>query len=134
MPIVNKIGITQKVVVFDRDGKFLTIQRSKTAPVHALCWDLPGGELEYGEDPVSGIKRETTEEAGIEISNIKPFDVYGKDHGNDVGFWVTIAYRAEAVSTDVKLSYEHDDFKWVTAEEFLKLPSSEKLVKFIENV
>lgn len=128
----KNIGVTQKAVVFQTGGKFLVVRRSKTAPSHPLKWDLPGGELEYGEDPLIGIAREIKEEAGLEAKNLKPFDVFG--HENPVGFWVTLAYTCEATGGSVKLSCEHDDFKWVTKEEFLKLDSTDKLRQFVSKL
>ena len=128
----KNIGVTQKAVVLRADRKFLTMRRSKTAPSHPLAWDLPGGELEYGEDPRAGIIREIKEETGLEVKDVKPFDVFG--HENSVGFWVTICYACESVGDAVVISYEHDDFKWVTKEEFYKLPAPEKIIQFIKNV
>lgn len=129
----KNIGVTQKAVVFRDDRKFLAIRRSKTAPSHPLAWDLPGGELEYGENPIAGIAREIKEETGLEVSDLRPFDVFGRE--NPVhGFWVTIAYKCEAVGDTVKLSIEHDDFKWVTKDEFLKLDSTDKLRQFVSKL
>ncbi len=128
----KNIGVTQKAVVIRADGKFLTMRRSKTAPSHPLAWDLPGGELEYGEDPVAGIIREIKEETGLAIQDSKPFDVFG--HKNPGGFWVTIAYVCKAKTSDVTLSYEHTDYQWVTKEEFLKLPSTPKNIRFVTNL
>lgn len=127
----KNICITQKAIVLRNDGKFLVIKRSKTAPSHPLAWDLPGGELEYGENPFAGIVREIKEETGLDVSNVKPFDVFG--HENPVGYWVTIAYICDSVSSDVVLSYEHTEFQWVTREEFLKLPSTPKNISFVKN-
>ncbi|MEK7574666.1 MAG: NUDIX domain-containing protein [Patescibacteria group bacterium] len=125
------IRVTQKAIVLRKDGKFLTLFRSKTAPSFPLSWDLPGGQLEYGEDPVAGIVREIKEESGLDVSNVKIFDVFG--HENAVGYWVTIAYRCDALSEEVALSYEHIDYRWVTKEEFLKLPSMPKNIHFVNN-
>jgi len=127
----KNIRVTQKAIVFRNDGKFLAIKRSKTAPSHPLAWDLPGGELEYGEIPFSGIAREVKEETGLEVKDLKPFDVFGQE--NHVGFWVTIAYTCEAVSPEVVLSYEHTDYRWLTKEEFLKLSSTPKNLRFVKN-
>lgn len=127
----QSVGVTQKAVVVRSDGKFLVLRRSKTAPSNPLKWDLPGGVLEYRENPVFGIEREIKEEAGLTVAHMKPFDVFG--HENPVGFWITIAYMCKFTSGEVTLSYEHDDFKWVTKEEFKKLESSEKITQFVNN-
>ena len=117
---MEKIGVSQKVIIFNNEGKFLALRRSKTAPLNALKWDFPGGELGFGEDAIEGIIREAKEEGGLEVKDLRPFDV--ESHVNEDGvFWVTIAYIAEAISKEVKLSYEHDQFRWVGAEEFLEL-------------
>ena len=71
----KNICVTQKAIVVRKDGKFLTILRGKTAPSHPLAWDLPGGELEYGEDPIAGIAREIKEESSLEVSGLKPYDI-----------------------------------------------------------
>ncbi len=129
---LKNIGVTQKAVVWRRDGKFLAMRRSKTAPTHPLAWDLPGGELEYGEAPVAGIAREIKEETGLEVKDLRPFDVFG--HENLGGFWVTIAYTCNALTDTVVLSYEHVDFQWVTKEKFLKLESTDKLRQFVSKL
>jgi len=123
-------GVTQKAVISRKNGKFLTILRGKTAPSHPEVWDLPGGALDYGEDPQAGIIREIKEETGLEVKNLKPFDVSGKE--NPWGYWVTIAYSCEAVTDEVVLSCEHTEFKWVTKEEFFKLESWEKIIHFVK--
>src|SRR3989344_5432691 len=100
---MNKIGVSQKVVILNSEGKLLTIRRSETAPAGPLHWDLPGGDLDYGEDPIQGIVREVKEETGLIIENPELFDVEAHVNPDDE-FWVTIAYRARSVSEDVVLS------------------------------
>lgn len=130
---MKKIGVSQKVIIFNREGKILTIQRTETAPSNPNKWDFPGGDLDFGEDAIKGIIREVKEESGIEIKKLKPFDI--ESHVDELGdFWVTIAYTAEAVSEKVNLSYEHNEFKWLAPKEFLKLESSDKLKRFVNNL
>ncbi|MBI3626697.1 NUDIX hydrolase, partial [Candidatus Uhrbacteria bacterium] len=102
-------------------------------PYKPFEWDLPGGDLEFGEDPQIGILREIKEEAGLEVKNLQPFSV--RAHVNKVSqFWVTVCYKAEAVNENVAISWEHDQFEWVTADEFLKRDASDKQKKFIEDL
>ena len=130
---MQKKDISQKIIIFNRDGKLLTIHRTSTAPSDANKWDLQGGVLDYGEEAISGIIRETKEETGLESKNIKPFDV--ESHIDSEGeFWVTIAYTAEIVSDKAILSFEHDESRWVTPEEFLKLKSSDKIMRFVKKI
>ncbi|MBI2574055.1 MAG: NUDIX hydrolase [Candidatus Wildermuthbacteria bacterium] len=130
---MSKIGVSQKVVILNGEGKLLTIRRSDTAPVRPLHWDLPGGDLDFGEDPIQGIIREITEETGLAVEHPEPFDV--EAHVNSDGdFWVTIAYKVRCGIEDVKLSYEHDEFQWVAPEEFLQFKSAEKLQRFVQKL
>lgn len=129
----EKIGASQKAIIFNAEGKFLTLRRSPTAPARPNTWDFSGGDLEVGEQAVESMLREIKEEAGLEVKDLKPFDV--ESHINEDGdFWITIAYVAKAVSEKVTLSFEHTDFKWLSAEEFLKLESAPKLMRFVRNL
>lgn len=111
----------------------MTIRRTSTAPTRPNTWDFPGGDLDFGEEAISSMIREIKEETGLEVKDLKPFDV--ESHVNKDGdFWITIGYTALAVSEKVVLSFEHDEFKWVTAEEFLELESAPKLRRFVENL
>lgn len=130
---MKETGVAQKAVIFNKDRKLLTIFRTETAPSRPNTWDLPGGDLDFGEDPLESVIREIKEETGLDVSGVEPFDV--EAHINKEGnFWVTIAYRAQAVSDEVVLSFEHNDYKWVASEEFLKLKSAAKLTRFVENL
>lgn len=129
---MNNIGVAQKVVIFNDQGKILALRRSPTDPHRPLTWDLPGGDLEVGEDPREGILREVKEEVGIEIKNLQLLDVVGR-YNDKQEYWLGIGYKAIAVTTNVVLSYEHDQFEWVTKEEFLSRESSEKLRHLVSN-
>jgi 8-oxo-dGTP diphosphatase len=64
-----------------RDGRVL-IGRRKIEPRQGY-WDLPGGFLEEGEDPLDGLRREFLEETGLEVEPVEwvgafvdPYDDY----------------------------------------------------------
>ncbi len=127
----KKIILAGKAIVYDTNGKILTIRRSATAGRRALTWDLPGGNLEFGENLEDSILREIKEETGIEVFSLS---ILGVAEGFDSpsAFRVTVGYTAKAKTTNVVLSYEHDDFKWVTKDEFFKLDIYEPHRKLVE--
>ena len=60
--------------VIEKDGKFLLVKEyAPNNPSHNQ-WNLPGGGLELGENPVKGVIREVREEAGYAF---KPSGVLG---------------------------------------------------------
>ncbi len=131
---MQKICVAQKAVIFNSEGKFLTIRRSLTHRTDPGGWDLPGGDLEFGEDPITGALREIREETGLAaIRNFVPFDVEAHIAENQE-FWVTIAYHGNIEENQISLSNEHDDFQWVTISEFLELKSSPKLRRFVQKL
>jgi 8-oxo-dGTP diphosphatase len=113
-----QILVTQKIIVTNDDGKILTMRRSQTDPSLPLSWDIPGGVVEVGEHLIESISREVTEETRIEVEDIKLFDVF--DSSSKIHpYLICIGYTAHALSTNVVLSYEHDQFEWLTKDEFL---------------
>lgn len=127
----RKIGVSQKAILFRGDGRFLTIRRSKTAPSRPLHWDLPGGDLNFGEDAKEGMIREIKEETDLGVHDLKVIDAIAGFNGKNE-FWVTICYTAQPTKSEVKLSYEHDGFQWVIPEEFQQLEASPRNKKFVE--
>lgn len=127
----KKVGVAQKAIIFREDGKILAIRRSKTAPSRPLYWDLVGGGLDDDENPIKGILREIREETGLVVAKIKFVDVVSGF--NDIGeYWVTLCFEAHVREPKVVLSYEHDNFQWVTPEEFLKIKTSPRNKRIIK--
>ena len=124
--------------MYDSDGKILTIRRTETAPTWSLCWDLPGGALDYGEDIKYGITREIREETGLDVEELSVMDVISRlkdkeeESLTEIRYLVTICYVARPTTTEVILSHEHDDFMWATPDEFQQLKASPRNKKFVE--
>ncbi len=58
---------------FDGVAKVFLPRRADTKRFLPGVYELPGGHVEYGEDLVSGLKREILEELGMRISVGDPF-------------------------------------------------------------
>lgn len=116
--------IGQKAVLFNTKGEILLLRRSAKTP-RPGGWDFPGGGLDKGEEPVSGIVREIREETGLEASDIKPVQITSHMEGEN--YVVLIWYRGGASSSDVELSDEHDACSWLTIKKALLMDIPERM-------
>ena len=124
--------VAQKAILIREDGLILAIRRSKTDPNRPLTWDLPGGDVEYGEDLIDAIKREVKEETRISLPSLTLLDVIGFTIPSGE-YWVSIAYYAlVAQDMAVTISWEHDQFEWITREEFLTRKTTDRIRRFLE--
>lgn len=75
------------------------------------AWDLPAGYLDPGESFEQAARRETLEEAGIEVQLIGLTGVYHSPAANAV----TAVYRGRALDPHqaVVLDFESSEFAWV---------------------
>lgn len=113
----NFVLIVQKAIVFNDKKEILLLKRSAKTD-RAGGWDFCGGRLDKHENPIESIMREIQEEAGLQVKNVKPIAVTSFDNEDVV---VMIGYQSEAISTNVTLSWEHDDYVWKTKEEAMQM-------------
>lgn len=78
-----------------RDGLTLMVKN------HAGYWSTPGGHLDFGESPADCAARETLEETGVRVSNVR-FVAITNDVMTERGrHYVTIWMRGEPASCEV---------------------------------
>ena len=78
-------------------------------------WELPGGRMEFGETAEETLKREMLEETGLAVKPIKLLDTWSlirEDHQI-----AGIIYLCQFEEGEVRLSDEHDAFKWISTDE-----------------
>ncbi len=111
-----------KAFIYDAEGNILILRRSSTHPNYAFQPDLPGGIIEPDEDILTGLVREVEEEAGFTIDS-SAFQVAFAD--KQVGKYTRHLYTAtlDQVKPDVVISWEHDQYEWLTPAEILQKPT-----------
>lgn len=86
---------------------------------HLGKWDIPGGFLENGEDPIEGLKREAMEELGVEIEPgeliLVCIDNYPTNDGDF--FTLNLFYKAKALSQNIILDGENSQWEWFSEQE-----------------
>lgn len=111
--------VAMKALVVD-GNKVLVVREAATYAegTNAGKYQLPGGRVEKGENIKAALRREVLEETGLTVSIEYPIYVgewlpiiRGKKH-QIVGIFVVCKPK----DLTIKLSTEHDDYKWVNAD------------------
>lgn len=112
----------------------LVIQRAADDhwPLHFEC---PRGKCDYGpnEKLIHCLKREIKEETGLDIVPIKFIDKfnYTADKGKRLSTQYNFLCKMKDPTQQVKLSKEHDDFKWISTAgeaEMMILPEMKRTI------
>lgn len=76
-------------------------------------FELPGGKIEYREQPEEALKRYLSKDAGLAASSVQLFDVITYIDSDDSDLqYVFIVYLVSVESHDVKLSDNYDKAIW----------------------
>ena len=94
--------------------KVLVLQRNDGNNV----WEIPGGKRENNEDIVDALKREVKEETDLTINEYKLVYVTPIFENHPVlKPFLNIGYLCFVENSDVIISDEHIDYKWVDVED-----------------
>jgi nucleoside triphosphatase len=100
--------------------EYLICRMPKDRGVFPDQWGLPGGGIEEGERMETALRRELTEELGVEVSNIKPLFFKDGQHRKSFAdgsrrevYMIFLIFSCRATSSDLKLSQEFSEYAWV---------------------
>ena len=104
--------------------------RKEKEPMYLLLhyeaghWDFPKGNIEKGETDIDTVKREIEEETGIKdiglIKNFKEMIQYFYKMNSNVINKEVAFYLAKTETEQVKISFEHIGFAWLSYEKAIK--------------
>ena len=128
--------ISQKAFI-EKEGKVLVL----SDPVEGL--DFPGGKIQEGEAQdgdasslVTSLKREVLEETGLEIDVFNPFTVwyheFPKESRNFGKVVYLVGFRCKYISGEIKLSDEHDKFRWVDKSDYKEVDDGSDYFDMLE--
>lgn len=116
-----------------KDGKILLVKEPLELSGQ---WELPGGGLDFGEDPRVGLEREVEEEMKLDVVSVseQPIYVWTAKFENrrnmDWYYSVVLVYRVEFANFDFTPTEECEDIGFFSIEELQTLDvyhQSEKL-------
>lgn len=116
--------------------KILILKRSETKQFAPGQWEIVLGRLKQFESPKEGIKREISEETGLEDSLIKRVINTGHHfRGENIpkNEHITINFWCQTDNDEISISDEHTEYKWVNPEEALETIQIPSLKEIIED-
>lgn len=101
-------------VLINKAGEILLLRRSANDEFMPGSWDLPGGTVEKREHPLAAAARETEEEAGLQVKNLKPLVIHANWDKKKKEQFVSLIFYTKKYQGRLKLNEEdHDDYIWV---------------------
>ncbi len=123
----------QKAAVYHpKQNKILILRRPAEAHSRPNCWDLPGGNVLFGEKHADSLTKEISEETSLKVKDVQPIQVV-TNYEKQI-YYLFIGYSCRATSSKVKISDEHSEYRWATKEEFLKLESADFLIELVNHL
>ncbi len=136
MPKIN-FNIVE-VVVFRQKTvpEFLVLRRADDETIYPGLWQIVSGGIEHGEKAFEAALREVKEETGME-----PKVLYNTPLTNTFYFYTTDSVNLSPVfaaevdnGTLVKLSNEHQEFRWLKTEDAISLlvwPGQKEAIRIV---
>ncbi len=118
---VTVLRLAMKAVIVDGTGRVLILREATTYTdgTNTGRYHLPGGRVNMGEPFMEALMREVKEETGLDIEIGRPVYV-GEWWPNIKGTQnqiVGVFFVCTAPENSVRLSEEHDDFRWIRPDE-----------------
>ncbi len=110
------IHFRQKAIITNSEGKLLVMFDAKQ-----LLWDLPGGHVDMPELHDDALRREVQEELGAKILSYTIEFIHTRHSTKSDNYHIVVCYQTVIDRTDIKLSDEHTEYKYVTPAEIFNL-------------
>ncbi len=114
-----------------KDDKCLMLKR----PSPSTFWVPPCGGVRTGENIIDALHREVLEEAGIKVKVGSLVEVWQGRHEEDKEDNVfSVTYLCKALTHDVVISDEHEDYRWVPIKELSQITTDFDVKKWPEYI
>jgi 8-oxo-dGTP diphosphatase len=124
----NHFRVSVKGIAIDETGRFLLAKEDNG------MWELLGGGLDHGEEPIAALKREFKEETGlevIEVSATPKYFVTAPKVGRE-GYVANVIYEVKLKDLDFTLSEECVELSFFNVEEAQKENLFPQVSEFIK--
>ena len=109
----NYYRMSIKGIVIDEQGRVLLAKEGNG------LWEMLGGGLDHGEDPMTCLRREIGEETGLEVTYVSPSPKYflTSKRRNADSYVANVVYEIQLKNLDFTPSDECQELRFFSAEE-----------------
>lgn len=128
---MNEIKVVVKGVLI-KNNRLLIVQRSQIETVGAGTWETVGGNLHFGESFETALKREFSEEVGLNIT-VKNQLFSTTFHTSKTRQIVLLTFLCDTKEEHITVSDEHEQYLWATKDDLLTLLPQEIIEDFSQH-
>ncbi len=116
--------------------KVLVVQKSKNEDFLPGKFEMPGGKVDFGEQPDEALVREFKEEVSLDIEVITPIHTFAYLSDNEMRHTVEIVYicKMKNDAQEITLGKDHDSHRWISVNDLdeLELPQGDEILNAIK--
>jgi ADP-ribose pyrophosphatase YjhB (NUDIX family) len=123
----KNFGVVVKAIIKNHKDEFLLLKKSTHPDSEPTVWDLPGGLINFGENPYSALHNHIRHLTGLEVDVLKPSNVWS--HMKNDTHLVGITFFCKAEDNNVVMNHDTHTHSWANSQKILK----SKLPKWIKD-
>lgn len=125
-------------VLIEKNGLYLFGRKRKDVGPYPNTWVMIGGGLRLEDESIEeGVRRETREETGLEIHNLKrlSFDEDIEPDKNGIGtHYLFLVYTANHLRNKERPGDDIVELKWIKKTDLNKYPMSRPTIKLFKEI
>ncbi|HEC77210.1 MAG TPA: NUDIX domain-containing protein [Thermoplasmatales archaeon] len=120
--------------ILKKDKKILILKRGNKVRTYKGKWAGISGYIEENEEPLERVIKEIEEETGLKrseiffVKKIKPVQFFDENENIQ---WKVHPFLFEVKKDEIKIDWEHIDYKWINVEEIDEYDTVPKLKETI---
>lgn len=115
-----KCNVGEYSVIVNQREEFLILKLASSKKYPKETWMLPGGRLDFDDQPGGGLQREIKEETGLRVKIICPCHVARWD-SDKLPKYVVFFLCKLIGRQNAKISQEHIESKWINFSDIEKI-------------